>query len=216
MIDKITKEKVKLTTREILLFLIDCLIGAGKPFDRHGMYRKTISDYFNWRELDRKRFSDNLKRLEKQRVIKIYLENNENILELTNKGKQKVMDLLTRENQKNIPEKWDCKWRIVIFDIPDEDKNERDAFRNRLKSIGFYQLQESVFIFPFDCKDYIDYLKELYQIEKYVQYVVAEAIDTQVDLLRRFIDLGIIKRKMLAKGKGKKHLLKFAPAKNNG
>lgn len=197
MIDNITKEKVKLTTREILLFLTDCLIGTGKPFDRHGMYWKNINDYFKWRDLDKKRFSDNLKRLEKERVVKIYLKNNQHVLELTNKGKNKVFDLLNKDTQYRIPKKWDCKWRIVIFDIPDEDKNDRDAFRWRLKAMGFYQLQESVFVFPFDCKDYIDYLKDLFQIRNCVQYVIAGAIDIQIDLIGKFMNLGLITKKML-------------------
>lgn len=197
MIDNITKEKVKLTTREILLFLADCLIVAGKPFDRHGMYRKNINYYFKWRDLDKKRFNDNLKRLEKEQVVKIYLKNNQHVLELTNKGKSKVFDLLYKDAQHRIPKKWDCKWRLVIFDIPDEDKNDRDAFRWRLKAIGFYQLQESVFVFPFDCKDYIDYLKDLFQIRNCVQYVIAEAIDTQIDLIGKFMNQGLITKKML-------------------
>jgi len=212
MIDNLTKEKVKLTTREILLFLADCLVFAGKPFDRHGMYWKNINDYFKWRDLDKKRFNDNLKRLEKERVVKIYLKDNQHVLELTNKGKSKIFDLLNKDDQYRIPKKWDCKWRIVIFDIPDEDKNDRDAFRWRLKAMGFYQLQESVFVFPFNCKDYIDYLKDLYQIKRYVQYIVAEAIDTQINLLGKFIDLGIINKKMISK---ERHLLKSAPAKSN-
>lgn len=202
MIDNITKEKVKLTTREILLFLLaDCLIVAGKPFDRHGMYWKTINDYFQWRDVDKKRFNDNLKRLEKERVVKIYFKNNKHILELTNKGKNKVFDLLNRDTQYLTPKRWDYKWRMVIFDIPDEHKNNRDAFRTRLKLIGFYQLQESVFIFPFDCKDYIDYLKELFQISNYIQYIIAEAIDTQTNLIGKFMDQGLITKKSLSKKK---------------
>ena len=199
MIDDITTEKVKLTTREILLFLADCLIGVGKPFDRHGMYWKNIKDYSKWRDLDKKRFNDNLKRLERERIVRIYLKNNQFVLELTNKGKNKVFDLLNKDTQYQIPKKWDCKWRMVIFDIPDEDKNDRDAFRWRLKAIGFYQLQESVFVFPFDCKDYIDYLKDLYQIGRCVQYIVADAIDTQTDLIGKFIDQGLITKKILPK-----------------
>ena len=199
MIDKTNKEKIILTTREMLLFLADCLVVAQIPFDRNGMYRKTISDYFNWRSFDKKRFNDNLSRLRREKIIEMYLKDNKDVLELTDKGKRKIINILVKEAKFEIPDKWDKKWRMVIFDIPNEEKISRDSFRHRLKVLGFFQLQESVFVFPFDCKEYIGYLKNLLQIDKFIQYIVAEEIETQIDLLRKFIDSGLITKKMLMK-----------------
>ena len=53
--------------------------------------------------------------------------------------------------QKNI--KWDHQWRIVIFDIPQDMHRQRNNFRNKLKSLGFYMLQKSVFVFPYSCEE---------------------------------------------------------------
>lgn len=195
-----SKDKVKITSRQILLYLVDGLVSVYEPFDRHGFYRKNIQDYYHWRDMDKKRFSDNIKRLEREGFIKIFLDhNNQNIIELCGKGKEKVGLMLAKDYEYQMPTKWDGKWRIVIFDISDEKKKNRDILRQKLLEIGFIQLQESVFVFPFDCKTLIDFYKSLFMIEPDVQYIIAEAIETQIDLLDVFLSQGILKRNMLQK-----------------
>src|SRR5688500_8289137 len=44
---------------------------------------------------------------------------------------------------------WDGKWRFLIFDIPEKLKHGRDALRNKIKELGFHELQKSVFVFPY-------------------------------------------------------------------
>ena len=192
-------EKIALTTRQILLYLVDVAVAAFEPFDARKLYRRPIEDYFNWRKIDKKRFSDDLKRLEREGVIKIYLENNQSIIELSHKGKNKIRPILAKEYQYHYPKKWDGKWRIVIFDIPEKKKLSREVFRQKIREIGFSRLQKSVFVFPFDCKDMIDYLKELLGISPFVQYIVAEMVETQVDLLNYFLKKGLLNKTMIVK-----------------
>lgn len=45
---------------------------------------------------------------------------------------------------------WDGKWRLVIFDLPEERKIRREALRRKLYELGFGQLQKSIYISPFD------------------------------------------------------------------
>jgi len=193
----IKEKKVKLTTRQILLYLVDGIVLGHQIFDKYHIYKKTFKDYQNWREYDKKRFSDNLKRLEKEGLIKIVCESKESSIELTNKGREKVKMLSTQDYKYKYPENWDEKWRLIIFDIPNTKRKTRDILRDKLKHLGCFQLQESVFVFPFDCKDVIDYIKTIYKIEPYVQYVIAEAIETEVDLIGKFIDRGLLNKDIL-------------------
>lgn len=190
-------KKAKLATRQILLYLVDGLVTVTEPFDRHGMYRKSIEDYYDWREFDKKRFRDNLNRLKKEGFVKIYLKNNVNQVELTNKGKDKVKLILTENFEYQYPKKWDKKWRLIIFDIPNKKRKARDILRFRLKTLGCFPLQESVFVFPFDCKEVIDYIKNLYEVTPFVQYIIAETIETEVNLIKKFLDRGILKKEMI-------------------
>ena len=55
------------------------------------------------------------------------------------------------------PAKWDGKWRIVVFDIPENLRSIRQALREHLCRLQFYQLQKSVFVLPYECGDEIEF-----------------------------------------------------------
>lgn len=87
---------------------------------------------------------------------------------------------------------WDKKWRIILYDIPEDEREARDAFRDHLKQLGVRKFQHSAGIYPFDCKNEIDFFVELLNIRKYVRFIVAESIDDEVHWKRTFkLDRGI-------------------------
>lgn len=84
--------------------------------------------------------------------------------------------------------KWDGKWRIIIFDVAEEKRNNRDFLRKRLKWLGFKELQKSVWIFPYDIRKDIE---ELMAISKYnyrgdIRFLTAEKIEEDGDLKKWF------------------------------
>ena len=81
---------------------------------------------------------------------------------------------------------WDLKWRIVLFDIPEDEREKRDAFRKHLTHLGLRKLQHSAGITPFDCENEIDFIVELLDIKKYVRFIVASHIDNEVYWKRVF------------------------------
>ena len=84
------------------------------------------------------------------------------------------------------PEVWDKKWRIVIFDIPEKHKRAREAMRGHLKRLGFYKLQKSVFLLPFQCKNEMDFIIEYYNIRPYVRLILADNVDNEFHLRKIF------------------------------
>ena len=84
---------------------------------------------------------------------------------------------------------WDKKWRIVTFDIPEELKGARDAFRFHLKRIGMKEHQKSVFISPYPCEKEIEFLVEFYNARSYVRILRADSIDNDIHF-RQLFDLG--------------------------
>src|SRR3989338_11657709 len=40
------------------------------------------------------------------------------------------------------PARWDRKWRLVFFDIPENKKNAREAFRDHLKKLCFTEFHK--------------------------------------------------------------------------
>ena len=82
--------------------------------------------------------------------------------------------------------KWDTYWRIVVFDIPEKHKKAREALRHKLKELGFYKFQKSIFVIPYECKDEIDFIIEIFQIRPYVRYIVAKTLDNEIHLKKIF------------------------------
>ena len=84
------------------------------------------------------------------------------------------------------PKSWDNKWRILVFDIVEEKAHMRDYFRKRLKEIGFYHFQRSVFIFPCPCGEVIDELSEKLDIENGVHLITANRFEGDAVLVKHF------------------------------
>lgn len=70
------------------------------------------------------------------------------------------------------PPRWDGKWRVVIFDVREERKTERDAIRGQLLSWGFHYLQDSVWIYPYECEEAVELLKTAYRARHDVYHLI--------------------------------------------
>ena len=109
------------------------------------------------RYLQAKYINQRLEKLIKQGLIEIINDDGEKKLSLTIKGETKLEKgrlLVELENKK-----WDGKWRVVSFDILEKRRRVRDQLRMELIELGFKKMQNSVWVTPYDCGDYIYLLK---------------------------------------------------------
>ena len=107
------------------------------------------------------------------------------LVSLTEKGIMRAINFRFR-NLNIKQEKWDGKWRMVAFDIPNECRKGRNALNYRLKMGGFYELQESIFLYPYDCKKEIDAFVKLFKLEKFVRFGLLDFIDNQDGIKLKF------------------------------
>ena len=107
-------------------------------------------------------------------------------LVLSDKGKRRALTFSERYAKAKPVAHWDKKWRIVLYDIPEDERESRDAFRGHLADLGFRKLQHSAGICAYDCKNEIEFFIELLNIRKYVRYIVAESIDDEAYWKRKF------------------------------
>lgn len=84
------------------------------------------------------------------------------------------------------PRRWDGKWRILIFDIPERRRRLRDQTRVTLVNLGFYRLQDSVWVYPYDCEDLITLFKVDFRVGKDLLYIVADAVEHDTPLKQHF------------------------------
>jgi DNA-binding transcriptional regulator PaaX len=107
-------------------------------------------------------------------------------LRLTDLGRKTLRKIQLSDYNIIKPKKWDKKWRMLIFDIKESQKVLRNKVRNTLISIGFIRLQNSVWVYPYDCEDLITLLKADFEIGKDLLYVIADKIENEKVLLSDF------------------------------
>ena len=71
---------------------------------------------------------------------------------LTKEGKKKAHSIQLEGDNAIINTSWDGYWRIILLDLPEERKSEREALRYLLKKAGFVCMKNSVWIsmYPFE------------------------------------------------------------------
>ncbi len=115
-----------------------------------------------------------------------YNKDNTVTVKITRNGLVRALTYQLETLKINKPKKWDGKWRVVIFDIPEKYKKIRELFRMRLKQLELYQLQDSVYIHPYPCFNQIEFLRELYGISMKVEYLLVERLEDDDYLRERF------------------------------
>ena len=96
---------------------------------------------------------------------------------LTKKGKNCVAQWELRGYKVKKPKKWDKKWRVVIFDIPEKRKQLRGEVRTILTGIGFVRLQDSVWIYPYNCEEFVVLLKAELGLGRDVLYLIVDRVE---------------------------------------
>lgn len=82
--------------------------------------------------------------------------------------------------------RWDKRWRVIIFDIPEKRRKTRDRLRITMRELGFVRLQDSVWVYPYDCEDLVALLKADLKLGISVLYMVVEHIENDKHLLAHF------------------------------
>lgn len=105
---------------------------------------------------------------------------------LTQKGERELLRYQLKGAIIKKPKKWDRKWRVVIFDIKEQRKFTRDEIRKNLTNLGFLRLQNSVWVYPYDCEEIIIMMKAYFKIGKDVLYMTVEQIENDKWLKEEF------------------------------
>lgn len=112
--------------------------------------------------------------------------NGSTTVKITKKGLSKALTYRLDAMEIKKPKKWDRKWRVVIFDIPEKYKGLRDVFRGRLRQLDLHLLQESVYVSPYPCFNEIEFLRELYGVAVKVRYLLVEKLEDDEEIKSYF------------------------------
>lgn len=156
-------------------------------FDMTSVYQKFYGTYYSDKLADERikkerKIKRAIKELEEMEYIK--LDKSSKKIYLINKGALEVLRFVIKKKRP----KWDKRWRMVIFDIPERKRQQRDFLRLKLKWLGFKELHKSVWVFPYDIKKQIKDLLKIcnFVSEGDIRFLIVEDIDDDKDLKKEF------------------------------
>ena len=98
---------------------------------------------------------------------------------LTKEGKKKAHCLELDSNTTLMNTSWDGFWRIILLDLPENRKSERESLRYLLKKAGFVCLKNSAWISPFPFEHLFANIKKDLGLTTEMMIIVTENIDIE-------------------------------------
>lgn len=176
--------KMPSITQTILAILHQAGTGTVKSFFPHPYYHLFCN------HKNKKSFQPAITRLKQMGLIK---KDESDIFRLTKKGgKEAFFSFINAEiscchSQRNIKKtRWDGKWRIILFDIPEKKKHQRHYLRSVIKALGFKEFQKSVWIYPYKIPSFLTKLLAEESILPYTRFITTSSIDYDKDLKKLF------------------------------
>lgn len=157
------------------LLIPNLLVALEKPLDMF------------WKQLDKRGREREMRRaISYMKTKQLIRGDYQHGLQITPKGRKRLEKIEFDKISINRPDAWDQKWRLVFFDIPEDRRHLRVSFINKLKQLDFYQLQKSVWLHPFPCREVIEAVAAYYDVDSYISYVEVLYIDNQKKLMKQF------------------------------
>ncbi len=185
---KLNTNFTKDTLLKIAAIGLITVAAATSPF----VFRTIVKYYFREKskELARKR-ARKLAELRKRKLIE-WKEMPDGSLKITlsHLGKKVVRQYKLEEMKLKVPKKWDRQWRIVMYDIPNRQRKASEAFRKKIKEMGLYRLQKSVWVAPYNCFEELEFLCSVFDIniDRHLCYFKVPTIPKEKEV-RKFFNL---------------------------
>jgi len=127
-----------------------------------------------------------LGRLAAKGLVTFEERNGKRYARITETGEQLLALESMREASMQKQKRWDSRWRVVLFDIPERRRGVRNRLRLFMQEYGFVRLQDSVWIYPYDCEDLIALVKADFRIGADVLYMIVERLERDKHLREHF------------------------------
>lgn len=133
-----------------------------------------LARYKNVEKYELRRKREALKRLRQRKLVELIQKGDKTLIRITKSGKEYIgkyeIDNLTLKKDA----RWDGNWRVVMFDIPETKRKARRALSYQFRRLGLYPAQKSVFVYPCECEEEIDFVVAFFGVENYVTYFVTK------------------------------------------
>jgi len=140
-----------------------------------------------WRNINKRYLYKAITEFKQKRLVD-FIEQEDGFTKIiiTEKGKLKALKFKIDVIKIPRPLVWDKKWRMIMFDIPEKRRSARNVLREKLKDIGFKEIQKSVFVHPYPCFDEINFVTEYFQLRKFVRFGEMVNLSNEEELKLKF------------------------------
>ena len=109
-------------------------------------------------------------------------------LRLTPAGRERMYSQELSSSTLPFSSTWDGKWRMIILDLPEVRKSEREALRYLLKKAGFVCVKNTVWVSPYPFEQFFINIKKDLDLTTEIMIVVTDTLDakTQKEFLKIF------------------------------
>ena len=132
------------------------------------------------------RFRRTIRSLQRNKLIRFEQRGGVDTITLTEKGSARAVKYSFEDFTMPPPRRWDGLWRLISFDIPERKGKARRAFSSKLRELDFYPLQESLFVYPYECGKEINFMRSHLFIEPHVRYLTVKEIEHDAPIRKHF------------------------------
>lgn len=178
--------RIGATKQKVLMFLAAGLaLGlTHRPDKQWQIVRGLVA---GWKEINRSNLNRAVRSLHRSHLVCEHKhKDGSTTMVLTHEGKKMALryNLATLTLKKS--KVWDGRWRVVMYDVPEEKRALREDLLRTLKRLGFYELQQSVLVFPYECRKELEFFIEAYDAREYIRYMEADYIDDATEVKKPF------------------------------
>ena len=125
----------------------------------------------------RRRIIDTIALLARQGYVSVGLLDSEKIFKITLKGKGRLKAYQVSEDGLSITDRWDGRWYLITFDIPESKKVARNQLIITLKKHGFVNYTKGLWLIPYNPAKLTSSLRKQLGLKSEIKLIVAQAID---------------------------------------
>ena len=125
--------------------------------------------------------SRSVRNLASMGLIECFQSENQPYFRLSNEGKKRLNSNVLDDDTALVSNNWDGYRRIIILDLPEERKNEREALRYLLKKAGFMCIKNSVWISIYPYEHLFTNIKKDLGLTTEMMIIVTNNIDKETE-----------------------------------
>lgn len=122
-----------------------------------------------------------VKNLVESGYAEIHNSGNQNYIRITRTGKTKLNNIRLVGDDALVSQAWDGFWRIIILDLGEERKNERESLRYLLKKANFICIKNAVWMSPFPYEHLFTDIKRDLNLTTELMIIVTNKLDPETN-----------------------------------